>query len=347
MIELLNKYSKRPELDKVIIVANVYGKTQYYNTKKENLKIEFFSEEEINNILNSLKDENYNFELYVDETKFISDILTKKNKITEKTLVFNLARNGIGVSKKSLIPTFCDLQNIKYTSSSGYVCSLARNKYHYSLLLLQNNLNGTESFQYNDGWLLDKKPKLNTELIMKPLFESASKNISMNNIINSSDLNFEKKVLDYNKKIGEPIVIQKFIRGYEAKIPIFEFDRIIALDPIGVKIKGKHLLNNEIITENLSIAYDYDNYMLKEVFDEELCNDIKDKAIKIFELLGMRNYGRIDCRITPQGEYYFYDIATMPFFTNHSEMNYSMKINNLNQGKLFNIIFNSAMYYKY
>ena len=87
--------------------------------------------------------------------------------------------------------------------------------------------------------------------------------------------------------------------------------------------------------------------MLSECFSEHVIEEIKANAQKVFELIGMENYGRIDCRITQDGNFYFYDFATMPYFTDHSELTYLFKKYNLNQSMLFNVIFNSALITKY
>lgn len=343
----LENYIKRAPVNKIILVANVYGQTEHYITNPESLRIEFFNEHEINDIKNSLRNEEYDFVTYFDEHKFISDIENNKMRIANNDLVFNLSRNGNGVSKKSLIPTYCDYYGIKYTGSCGYVCSLARNKHHTSSLLLQNNLHGLNSWVYNHGWLLDSEPWRNIEVIIKPLYESASKGVNSDSIINTSDDRFLDVVRQKFSIINGPLIIEEFIRGYECKVPIFALDKTVALDPIGISIDNKRLLDDKIITQDLSYYYSYTNYILQDIFDKNLVAEIKNCAEKIFLLLGMENYGRIDCRITPQGNYYFYDYATMPYFTEHSELSYLFNQYGLKQSKIFNVIFNSALINKY
>ncbi|MCM1221246.1 MAG: hypothetical protein NC548_42880 [Lachnospiraceae bacterium] len=347
MNKYLEHYIKKAPVNKIILVANVYGLTEHYTADPEGLRIEFFNEHEINDIKNSLRSEEYDFITYFDEHKFIRDVENKKIHIFDNDLVFNLSRNGNGVSKKSLVPTYCDYYGIKYTGSCGYSCSLARNKHHTANLLLQNNLHGLNSWVYNNGWLLDIKPHPDIEVIIKPLYESASKGVNNDSIINTSDDKFHDLVKQKFSKINGPLIIEEFIRGFECKVPVFSLDKIIALDPIGVCIDNKQLLDDKIITQDLSYYYAYTNYFLKDIFGKDLVDEIKNCAEKIFLLLGMENYGRIDCRITPKGDYYFYDFATMPYFTSHSELSYLFKQYGFKQSDIFNVIFNSALINKY
>lgn len=142
-------------------------------------------------------------------------------------------------------------------------------------------------------------------------------------------------------------MVQQFIRGFECKVPIFVLDDITVFEPIGICINDVKYLNDKIITQDLSYHYSYEDYLLSECFPKSVIEDIKINARKIFELIGMENYGRIDCRITQDGDFYFYDFATMPYFTEHSELTYLFKKYELNQSALFNVIFNSALITKY
>lgn len=347
MKKILNKFSTKANLNRIIIVANVYGETKHYVCPKEQLRIEFFNEQEINEIKNSLRKAGYDFITYYDEHKFIQDVEAKRLLIQDDDLVFNLSRNGKGISKKSLIPTYCDYYNFKYTGSCGYACSLARNKKHVSELLLQNNLHGLKSWAYNGKWQLDCKPPKNVEVIIKPLYESASRGIKSDCITNTSNDYFDQIVKNKYTELNVPLVIQQFIRGYECKVPIFVLDDITAFDPIGICIDNVKLLNDKIITQDLSYHYSYKDFLLSECFSENIIEEIKTNAKKVFELIGMENYGRIDCRITPDGNFYFYDFATMPYITKHSELTYLFTKNGLNQSALFNVIFNSALITKY
>lgn len=346
-INRILKYTKHANIAKIILVANVYGKTKYYISSPEQLKIEFFNEREINDIKNSLREEGYNFLTYYDECEFMHDVESGTLVLGSDSLVFNLARNGYGVAKKSLIPSFCDYYGIMYTGSNGYVCSLARNKHHVSNLLLQNQLHGLKTWVFNNGWSLERMPDPNIDVIIKPLFESASKGVSLDCITNTSNDDFNTKVSEKHRELNSPLIIEEFIRGYECKVSIFVLDDIVVCEPVGVCIDGQQYLDKRIITQELSYHYSYDNYMLSDYLDISLIDEIKKNAQSVFELLGMENYGRIDCRITSDGRFYFYDYATMPYFTQHSEMFYLFNKYNLSQGKLFNVIFNSALATKY
>lgn len=347
--EFTRKFCKKYFSGVIILIANVYGKTSIYSSKSINIESEFFTEHEFDSILKSLKITGYTVLCYFDENDFISDYLNKK--LNFDFIVFNLSRNGFGIAKKSLIPTFCDLNQIKYTASNGYACSLARQKYHMNLILKELGLNYLKSYTYANNKFTSHIPfDYKLRYIIKPLSESASQGISKDSIFcvdNEMQLNayLKEKYFELN---CSPLLIQEFVEGYEAKTILIDFDKTYALDPVGVEINHKRNLEKEIITNDIAFDYKHSNYLIKEELGSILSDKIKTQALKIYEAIGMENYGRIDCRIDNNTkEVYFMDFSTMPYFVSGGEMMFAFEQLGMEMQELLNIIINSALYSKY
>lgn len=348
---ILMKYAEKKYNGTIILLANVYGKTTILSNDKLRLQAEFFNETEFDYILSAIKKSGYDVMCYFDENKFISDYLN--NSIpTKEFLVFNLARNGYGIGKKSLIPTFCDLNNIKYTSSNGYACSLARHKYHVNILLKHLNLNYLESYVYDKYvWMNNNTPNnFSSKYIAKPLSESASQGISDNSVFFCKN----KKELDifiknkYEELNCTPILLQQFIEGYEAKTTIIDFDKSYVFPPVGVEINGQRNLKNLIISEDIAFTYNHRNYLLDSELGSIITENIRKQALIIYKAIGLQNYGRIDCRIDNKTkEIYFIDFSTMPYFVSDGEMLFSFKSLGYDIENLINAIINSALISKY
>ena len=349
---VLERYTQKLYNGNVILIANVYGKTPILTPDRLCLKAEFFTEAELDYLLTALKRCKYNVICYFDENKFIKDYLNGNIvNFGKEFLVFNLARNGYGIGKKSLIPTFCDLNGIKYTASNGYACSFARHKFHISSLLREIRCNSLESYIFEDSaWLNNKKPfNSNKKFIVKPLCESASQGITEGNIFNGAISDIDSFVLDiYNKLNHVPLLIQEFIEGFEAKTIIIDFDKSYVFDPVGVEIDGKHDLGETIISEDIAFDYAHSNYNLSSEIDPQIIQQIKEKAWLVYKTIGMQNYGRIDCRIDNRTkEFYFMDFATMPYFVSDGEMLFAFKQKGYDINSLMNAIINSALISKY
>ena len=332
----------------VILLANVSGRTTIY-TDNLNIIAEYFSKEEFEYIYSNLQNCGYDVLCYYNENDFIKDYLNNKIKLDE-FIVFNFARNGYGVGKKSLIPAFCDLNGIKYTSSNAYACSFARHKFHVNSLLKYLNLNYLETYLYNGEWLPHKPSNYLVKYIIKPAFESASQGVYSQNIVEAKDY------MDLNQRVEYcfstmnhvPLLIQQFIAGYEAKTTLIDFEKTFVLPPIGVEINEKHDFYNDIITADIAFEYNHKNYLLSSELGEKLAQKIETQAITIYKSIGMQNYGRIDCRIDNKtGEVYFMDFSTMPYFVSDGEMLFAYNAIGQEIGGLLNSIINSALVSKY
>ncbi|MDE6284230.1 MAG: hypothetical protein K2M17_00600 [Bacilli bacterium] len=351
MKNLTDVMSKKYYNGTIILLSNVYGKTKLSINSKLNIISEYFSEEEFEYILTALKECKYNVVCYFDENEFIADFLNSKIRFNDY-LVFNLARNGYGVGKKSLIPTFCDLNNIKYTASNGYACSIARNKFHVNALLKYLGLNSLESYVFNGNWLNGKKPNTSNgkKFITKPLFESASQGVSEKSIYDpilsgSIDKFVENNFYRLNQSL---LIVQEFIEGYEAKTTIIDWDKPYALPPVGVQINNEQNLGNLIISDEIAFNYEHKNYLLNNVLGDEFADKIRRDAVKVYNALGMQNYGRIDCRIDATSkEIYFMDFSTMPYFVSGGEMLFAFQSMGKDIHELLNAIINSALFSKY
>lgn len=351
MLKSLDDFSNKYFKGTIILISNVYGRTKLISHNKLNITSEFFSEEEYDYILTSLKECKYNVICYFDENDFIFDYLS--NNLKQKNiLVFNLARNGYGVGKKSLIPTFCDLNNIMYTASNGYACSFARNKYHVNSLLKYLGLNSLESYVYDGFWFNNQYPKkVKHKFIVKPLFESASQGISDKSIFDPKSA--KQSLNDFVKEVytalnHSPLLVQQFIEGFEAKTTIIDLNKPFALPPIGVEINGFHNLGSKIISDEIAFNYNHKNYLLESELGKQITDRITSDAVKVYNAIGMQNYGRIDCRIDAKNmKIYYMDFSTMPYFVNNGEMLFAFKILNKDIHCLLNTIINSALQTKY
>lgn len=349
MEQILRDICTKKLIDYVILIANVYGETPEYNVCLEKYKSELFTYEEVDSIYNALKALNYNVVVYYDETRFIKDVLNNKIDNLNHKIVFNLARNGKGIFKKSLIPTFCSLLNIKYTGSNGYGIAIARQKNHTSKLLKSFGINSAQNWLFNGKWIGDECPPPNIKVIIKLLSGAASIGVNESSICNTSDSDFMTKILEKFNFYNDSIIVEEFIDGYEVKIPIIKLSQsnIFVFNPVGLMINEKKLLGNLIISETIAAEYSTKKYDLNTIFNNEVINAMKIDAKKAFEILHLENYGRVDCRIKENGEYYFYDYSTTPYFVSNSELNFAYKQLGFSFEHILNSIINSALITKY
>ena len=96
----------------ILFVANVVNKTTIkdFRNTPDSIITEYFTEDEYNQMLLAIRQNGYHVNVFFDEDEFIRFIMKHENSdMLSRCVVFNLARNGSGLCKKSLIPSLCDV----------------------------------------------------------------------------------------------------------------------------------------------------------------------------------------------------------------------------------------------
>lgn len=318
----------------VYIIANVIDTVQTEDDfiKHTNFS-EFFTKSEFSSIASAICEIFGYVRIFYSEIEFIHFITNNIHNIDiNHTIVYNFARDGVKEGKKSLIPSFCDLYDLKYTGSNPFVISLLRNKLVYTKYLSTENIPAPITYKYRCG------DKLNLALnekkiIIKNIFESASIGMTSQNILDAHVNNREKQICSICKKMNtSEVLIQEYIYGSEYEVfVIHDNNKYIAFTPIVINIH-----NNDILTDEISNLYDYDfNYETNKHICKVLCNTTEKAA----EKLNIGTHARFDYRVNSNGQHYLFDIAGTPYITRHSSIAYLFKtVLNLKYSDIFKLI---------
>lgn len=329
-MELINKYldeiTQQKEKVTVVLVTNVDNQTNEFEDYHNNSLIsEYLSESELEVLNQGFENFGFRTIIHFDETEFIQKVAASKHPILNRDhigIVLSMAQKGKKIGRKSLLPAFCDLYNLKYTSSNPYTVSLCRNKYHSGILLKQHGILVPESWLYTKkGWLFEQKPPQGCRVIIKLNNESASIGIDQNNIINyesSDDLMIEQLCIEY----GQEIIVQAFIEGYEVEHPFVVDKEITPLIPMGIQLNDSRNLSDQILTYEIrgKDQYSFYNYSTEnQVINAKLI----ETTAAVAEVLGITGFGRVDYRINQKNEFFVTDIATNPHIVKHSSFHQS------------------------
>lgn len=244
----------------ILFVANVVNKTTIkdFRNTPDSIVTEYFTEDEYNQMLLAIRQNGYHVNVFFNEDEFIRFIMKHENSVMlSRCVVFNLARNGSGLCKKSLIPSLCDVYKLPSTGSNAYMTCLGRHKFHYNAILKQNRINAVNSWLYTGrGWLNGIEPPKNRKLIAKPTYESASRGVRESSIF---EYNADSIVLldSLYNEFEQDIIVQEFISGYEVQVPLIIATEPIALQPVAITINHSANLGNRIITYDLAFSEEY------------------------------------------------------------------------------------------
>ncbi len=190
-----------------------------------------------------------------------------------------------------------DIMGIPYTGSGVLASAIAMDKDITKRLLLSENIP-------TPRWICVRKGELNFSweefpAVVKPADQGSS--IGLKVARSSEEL--EKAVKELFS-MTDKVLIESFVEGRDMTVGILK-DRV--LPPIEiVPRKG---------------IYDYESKYTKGaseyVFleDEELSKKLQGLALKVHNLLGLKDMSRVDFRVTPEGEAFVLEVNTVPGMT--------------------------------
>ncbi|MGG5341904.1 ATP-grasp domain-containing protein [Enterococcus sp. AZ192] len=336
-IEKTITYAKSiAEQYKILFIANVAGETNKidYENTQDSIITEYFTKVEYNNLFNAIKHNGFSIRTFFNEEEFIRFILDNDIKSSDKNIVFNLARNGRGLNKKSLIPSFCQFRELVFTGSSAYATCLGRHKFHYSQILENLGIPIAKTWIFSSkGWLLNRKPPIGLKVIVKPMFESASRGVRTNGIFIFKNTDTQLKyITDLCNEFSQDVIIQQFIDGEEIEVPVVVADSPIALGAAKITLDESVSSIHGIIDYEIAFNESYDFAILD---NNESTQQIMKTSEKIVSCLGFSSYSRVDFRRDLAGNLYVIDISTHPYIIGHSSFAFIFQ----NLGYTYNELF--------
>lgn len=299
----------------IIVVGNAREITKDFSdfTFGTTVVSEYYALERFKKIVTTFRDEGFEVIPYYDEMDFIHDYLTQRlrNNYYKRLVVFNFAQKGIVHGRKSLVPLFCEMNNIIHTNCDPFSTSFVREKYiWYKLLKGLVPVCDTWIYDKSLGWF-DGLPLVGTKVIAKLENQCSSIGIDDNSVFiyNKEKDSYLKELTEtYNSRL----VVQKFIGGYEVEVPfIYDGKIFCTLKPQGISINKQIEIGDEFLDYNSRGKHLFDFYDFDEKFPE-ITAKIISVVEKIAKVIDIQGIGRIDFRVNSNLDFYVTDINSTP-----------------------------------
>lgn len=241
-----------------------------------------------------------------------SEVVSVENilgSLRKNDIVFNLA---IGKRKDFLqgdIAAIAQLSGCEYVGSPPYTHYLCLDK------LATKSILKSYGIKTPNGALFDGKTfagRLPIHAIIKPVAEGSGIGIDDKSLCDGSD-EIKKRAIEKFEKIGEPMLIERFLDGPEITVGVVGFgDDLTVLPELEIDFshlpEGIERYYSQRVKENFG---DQTIYRCPSNFSEKMRNRIRKTAIKSFKAVKARDYIRIDMRVV-NGVPYVIEINSMP-----------------------------------
>ena len=239
-------------------------------------------------------------------------------------LVFNALHGGNG--ENGVIAGMLEEAGIPYTGSGYLASALAMDKFKTKILAREVGVNCADEE-------LHEKPVHKPETVDFPLV------VKPNNSGSSVGLTIIEEPCDIYEatsealKYSDTVIIESFIPGREFDIPVVRGEAypVLEVNPHGVNdYKAKYM-------------GDKTEYLVPAPLSDEKTKEMQEAAEKVYKALGLKNYARVDFRMTPEETIYLLEANTLPGMTASSLVPKSAKAIGIDFPELLTIIIEDAL----
>ena len=247
-----------------------------------------------------------------------TELIGQKLEPFPADVIFNLVeafRNKRSLDQN--VASFLELAGIPFTGCGSTGLTLCKNKGISKKILDYHRIRVPQFAILPKGRRTSRPKWLPFPLIIKPLKEEASTGISQASFV-ESDADFAERVDYVHEKLGMDVIAEEYIAGREIYVGILGNHRLTSF-PMR-ELVFSELPDDEPLIATYKAKWD-DAYRKKWGIDTHFATDadpllvrkIEHTCRRIYRILAMDGYGRIDLRVTPQNEIVFLEANPNPF----------------------------------
>jgi len=245
------------------------------------------------------------------------DLLRQKLKSFEPDVIFNLAdqfKNNRAFDQN--IVSFLEMHGLAFTGCGSTGLTLCKHKGISKKILSYHRIHTPDFVTIARGKRTARPKRLKFPILVKPLKEEASYGIAQASFV-ETDEQFKERVQFIHEKYDNDVIAEEYIEGREFYVSILGNHRLQVF-PI------RELVFKEVPPDEPKIATfraKWDEEYRKrwglqnrfaEGLDPTLVRSIEQTCKRIYHLLTIDGYARLDLRVTPNNEVYFIEANPNP-----------------------------------
>lgn len=237
-------------------------------------------------------------------------------KSFQPNVVFNLTEQfGGDRSLDKSIAAMLDLLRVSYTGSGPTGLALARDKALAKKILTYHRIHVPQFVTFRRGKTVKIPKHVPYPVIVKPLGEDASEGIARASLVRR-DSDLRKRVEWVLEGFGADAIAEQYIDGRELYCSIMGNGRLRVFPLRELKMekrpgRPKFLTYRLKWDADLRARYGVDFGFAPDV-DPKIVRDIGRACKRAYRVLQIRDYGRIDLRLTPEGRVFMIEANPNP-----------------------------------
>lgn len=274
--------------------------------------------------------------------------LVETIRAAKPDLVFNLLEsfNNDMIGGSMGVAGVLDLMLIAYTGGGPGEIYLQEDKSLSKKLLDFENVKYPDFASFAPNADFETGGNLRMPLFVKPQRMESSQGIDEKSLVRSTQELMER-VLKIHKTIGDAALAEEYIEGRELYVGIIGNGQPIALPPIELDFSGLPEGSTKILDSAAKWDENSDRYKgtksILATLPDELCARVQKVAIDAYRAVRVRDYGRVDLRLTDGGEIYVIEVNASCYLEQNSEFAMAAKAHGMDYNTLVNRIAELAL----
>jgi D-alanine-D-alanine ligase len=242
-------------------------------------------------------------------------------------LVFNSAEAFRGnESLEYLLPGVLEAEGQRYTGAPPIALQVTRNKAMSKKVLAYFGVQSPGFMTYRLHEEVREAPALTFPLIVKPLQTDASAGIARASVVQDVD-GLRERVLFIHERFGQGAIAEEFIDGRELYVGVLGNDEELEILPITEMVFDKRKTRPEERIATQSAKWD-ESYRerkgIRNVLARPLAGPVRERIRETcrtaYRALWLRDYARLDLRLTSEGKVWLLEANANPFISYGHDM---------------------------
>ncbi|MFC1808667.1 ATP-grasp domain-containing protein [Candidatus Omnitrophota bacterium] len=255
--------------------------------------------------------------------------LIEKTQELKPDVIFNQCDHFNGISGHDRnIAAFYELLNVPYTGSSPAALMLCKNKALTKELLTTHRIKVPQHTVFKRDHKFTVSKRMRFPQIIKPLSDEASYGISNASIVTNID-ETKERIRYIHETVKSDAICEQYIEGIELyvsilgnhRLRVFPFRQLTFPEDQGApQIATYNVKWNKEFRKKWNIRYEF-----ARLKDEALEKKIARISKRIYRILHLQGYGRLDLRVTSEGQVYVIEANPNPYLAREEDFALSAK----------------------
>jgi len=256
-------------------------------------------------------------------------------------IVFNISEGISGRNRESQVPVLLEMADIPFVGADALTLALTLDKVMAKKIFIAEGIPTPKFFEVKTADSLVNTDHLKFPLIVKPRFEGSSKGLSDNSRVENKD-ELKKQAEYVINTYKQPALIEEFISGQEFTVAIVGNDSPEVMPIVQIKIDGRLKLNDKFYTF-ARITSDRLEYICPARIEQDLKRKISELALKTYDAVECRDFGRVDFRVDKEGRPFVLEINPLPSLSTEDVFMIVAKVMGISYEEMIGKILNSAL----